>query len=117
MAFKDDMKQLAVDMLSELGEAVTVSRSNASSFNPATGTVTESAATTYSALSHPSFFAKEYVDGVAILSTDIRLLIYSTTIPLAGDVFTLSSAEYTAISIQQIRAQGSNIVYIAQLRK
>lgn len=111
------MIAVASKLLTNCGEVVDVARPNVLFVDPTTGIATEASPTNFTGYGHPSLYDVEYIDNVNILHTDIRLLFYSTTTPLVGDVFTVDATEYNTISVQQIRAQGSNIYYIVQLRQ
>lgn len=111
------MQATASRLLTEYGETVTVSRANIVFVDPATGIATEGSPTNYSGVGHPSLYQKPYIDNVTVLSTDVRLLFYSTTTPIAGDVFTIDNTDYTAVNVFKTRAQGDNIIYTVQLRQ
>jgi hypothetical protein len=111
------MRAVASRLLTEYGEDVDVSRPNIVLVDPSTGIATEAAPTTFSGVGHPSRYEKPYIDNITVLQTDIKLIFYSTTTPEVGDVFTVASEDYTALSVQKVRAQGSNVYYIVQLRQ
>jgi len=117
MSFSSDMQDVARELLTEFGEAVSVSRSNMVTYDADNGTVIESSPTNYSGVGHPSEYDDQYIDNVNVLKSDIKLLFYSTTMPIAGDVFDVDSISYTAISVIKTRAQGADIYYTVQLRQ
>jgi len=84
--------------------------------DPTTGIATEAAPTTYSGVGHPSVYDVLFTNNTTVLDTDVRLLFYSTTAPVAGDIFTINSIEYTSIDVTKSRAQGNDIYFIVQLR-
>lgn len=111
------MQATASRLLTQYGETVSVSRPNVLFVDPTTGVASEAAPTAYTGVGHPSVYQKPYIDNVTILSTDVRLLFYSTTTPVAGDVFTIDDTDYTAVNVLKTRAQGENIIYTVQLRQ
>jgi hypothetical protein len=117
MSFSSNMQVVASRLLTQYGEDVDVSRPNIILVDPSTGIATEGSPTSFSGVGHPSKYETPYIDNITVLQTDIKLIFYSVTAPTVGDVFTLNSVDYTALSVQRVRAQGSNIYYIVQLRQ
>ncbi len=119
MSFSTNLQAVADKLLTTYGEDVLVVRQNITVYNPSTGTVSASTTTEYAGKGHPSMYDIRYVDDVTIRASDIKLIFYNDNniVPLAGDVFMLNSTEYTAVDVQQTRAQGTNIVYTVQLRQ
>lgn len=116
MTFASDLQGVALDLLSDLGESITLSRVVEGDYNTATSEAGATPPTTYTGYGHPSPYNKNEVDGSTILMSDIRLLIYTTTTPLVGDVATIDGVAHRVESVQKIRAQGTNIIYKLQLR-
>jgi len=117
MSFASDMRGTALSMLTQFGQSVSVTRDVVASFTPATGVVTEGTDTTYTGMGYPSAYKTSQIDGTLIRQDDTLLLFYSTTEPLVNDIFTVGTKVFTAISIQTVTAQGSNIMYKVQLRQ
>lgn len=115
--FSDNMTATALRLLTAYGEAVSVTRDNITSFNPATGSITDASDTNYTGVGHPQDYAINEIDGTLIQQNDVRLIFYSTTVPVVNDIFTVNSKVYTALNVEQLRAQGANICYIVQLRQ
>jgi hypothetical protein len=78
--------------------------------------VVETTPTTYTGIGHPKAYDDAFVNGVTVMSNDIKLLLYSVTLPLIGDEFTIDTEILVCISVKKIRAQGLNIIYEVQLR-
>lgn len=117
MTFSTNMKSVAERLLMAYGQSVSVVRDNIGSYDSSTGTVTDSSDTNYSGYGHPSNYQKQYIDGVLIQQGDVRLTFYSTTAPLVSDIFTVGGKAYTALNVETISAQGSDVYYIVQLRQ
>jgi len=117
MSFSSDLKNVALELLSTLGQAVTFKREVINSYNPATGEVDEDAFITYSGYGQPENYESSQIDNVLIQQNDILLLLYSVTEPQVNDIFTVSSKEYTAQNVKIYQGEGSQIMYLVQLRQ
>lgn len=116
-AFRDAMYNTANRLLSVYGQSISVSRNNTSAFNPTTGVVANTTYTEYEGYGYPSQYKASQIDGSIIQQGDILLIFSCATAPLVNDVFTVGSKDYTALDIQNITAQGSNVIYKVQLRQ
>jgi len=116
MSFASNMQAVALKLLLTYGEIVNISRTVEGNYNPATSEAEDTTTTSYQVYGHPSPYNVIEINGTTILATDIRLLIYSTTLPLIGDVATVNGTAHRVESVRQIRAQATDIVYELQLR-
>jgi len=114
--FSDSLIAVADRLLDKYGEAATISRNVYSGYNPATSETAISSTTAYTADVHARPYVQAEIDGENILSSDLRAYVASTTSPEIDDVFTVNSIEYRAQTVDLLRAQGVNVVYIVQLR-
>lgn len=117
MSFATNMAATALRLLTNYGQSVSVVRDVIGAYDTATGTVTDSSDTNYSGYGYPEGYSSYLIDGVVIEQQDIKLTFSSTTTPLVDDIFTVGGVAYTAQNVERITAQGSNIVYIVQLRQ
>ena len=117
MSFASNMAATALRLLTNYGQTVTVVRDVIGAYDSSAGTVTDSTDTSYSGYGYPEQYASSLIDGVLVKQQDIKLTFSSTTTPAVNDIFTVSSIAYTALNVEKITAQGSNVVYVVQLRQ
>ena len=113
------MVATARGLLDSLGETITFTRVVESAFDPTDGSVTNGTPVVYTAACAPTQYSKQEIDETLILSNDIRLIIEkpASETPTQGDTCVVDSITYRLMDVTTIRAQGTNILYIAQLRK
>ena len=117
MTFTSNMAATTLRLLTNYGQAITVVRDVTGAYDSSAGTVTDSSDISYSGYGYPEQYASSLIDGVLVKQQDVKLTFSSTTSPAVNDIFTVSSVAYTALNVEKITAQGSNIVYIVQLRQ
>lgn len=117
MTLATDLQAVALNLLSDLGQQLTFTRYSSLDYNVITGGVDPVTSTTYTGYGHPSSYSVAEIDGEIIRRDDVSLLLYSTTIPLLQDITTIDNIIYKVLSVDYIKAQGSNIIYKLQLRK
>ncbi len=115
--FSDRMAATALQLLTTYGQSISAVRNVTNGYSPITGIVTDIMDTTYTGVGYPSNYNAKQIDGMLIQQDDILLILRSTTEPLLNDIITISGKAYTALMIQKITAQGSNIIYKIQLRQ
>ncbi len=116
MTFASDMQSLASSLLTEFGRAVTFSRYVEGEYNPMSSETGAGTATTYSAVAYPYPYNINEIDNQLILKRDIKLITYTTALPLVGDTVTLDTVVHRVMGVDIITAQSSNVVYELQLR-
>jgi hypothetical protein len=105
----------ALDMLNRFGAPATLKRTTAGTYDPATGTATETVidlATTAVVLAFP----QKYIDGTLIRQGDRRALCAPGVEPKAGDRFAWQGVEYTVIGATPIAPAGVAVLFEAQIR-
>lgn len=117
MSLASDFQATALELLSELGQSISVTRDNVGNYTPADGTVTEQADTNYTGYGYPDNYNSFFVDGTLIKQDDVQLYFYSATEPRIDDLFTVGTKVYTALNVEKITVTGSNVMYIVQLRQ
>jgi len=117
MTFQTDMYAVAYDILSELGQTITFTRDVVSDMNPMTGDVIDTTDTSYTGVGYPSNYNTYQIDGSVIQRDDVLLILNTPDAPLENDIFVINGKSYTALTIQNITAQGGNILYKVQLRQ
>ncbi len=119
MSFKTRMQAVAQRLTETYGELCSFTRTVEGVFIPTTGETGAGTISTYTAYGHPGSYSIDEIDNSTALSTDIRLIIELTStrvVPLVGDVVSLNSTTYRVMSVNSLKAQGSDIAYILQLR-
>lgn len=117
MTLATDLQAAALELLSDLGQQLTFTRYTSLDYNVATGGVDPVTSTTYTGYAHPSKYSSSEIDGETVRQDDVLLLLYSITTPLIQDTTSINSNTYKVLSVDYIKAQGSNIIYKLQLRK
>ncbi len=117
MTFATNLSDTASILLTTYGEAVSCRRDVVDGFITSTGEVIPGTPVTYSGYGHPSLFTNTEIDNVVVLQGDIKLILYTTTLPLVEDIITLNTVDYTIKQVRAVRAQGSDIIYILVLRQ
>lgn len=116
MTFATNLQGVALQLLTNYGRSISLQRVTEGAYNTSTSTLASGTTTSYSGYGHPSPYTSNELANVDLLSTDIKLILYSTTMPLVGDVVTIDSVIYRVLSVQKVNAQGVNIIYKLQLR-
>lgn len=112
------LQATATRLLTENGQSITLTYQTAEVINPATGVVTTPATTnTISGYGIATNYDKSEIDGNAIQSSDIRLLISNiSTAPGSGWTASVDGKVHRVMDVRQIKPAGTNIMYILQLR-
>lgn len=116
-AFSDEMAALALELLTEFGEAITVTRVtdgaySTSTLKPATGSTAN-----YAGFGAPTDYDNREIDGSSIKQGDVRLYVNAITVaPLPGDTITLDSVVYRAITVRKYSINSENVLYEVQIR-
>lgn len=118
MSFSTNLIAVARRLLNSYGEELTFTRVTEGAYNVADGTVAAGTTTNYTADCAPVDYNTDEVDDKTILKNDIGLWIEkpASETPAVGDTVVLNSKTYRVVSIETLRAQGTDIVYKAQLR-
>ncbi len=120
-AFSSSLLAVARRLLRKYGQNMSFSRVVEGSFTPSTGAVAAGAAPSYYAYGAPMTLGSgiNIVGQRELLNTTTMqgdFLVWlevnnSSSVPLVGDVVTLSGTAYRIISVQQYMAQGSTLIY------
>lgn len=117
MTFATNLQATANRLLTNYGQAIGVMRDVVSGYVVETGDVVEGLDISYTGYGHPSPYTSENIASALVQQGDIRLVFYSTTQPLVNDLFTIDGIVYTAMAVNNKKAQGLDIYYEVQLRK
>ena len=118
MSFYTRVKEMADRLLQQYGEQLTFTRVTEGAYDVSTGEVGSGSTINYSAYSHPYNYDASEIDDTNIQNNDVQLLIQKPTsyTPAVGDTVVLAGETMRLVSVERIRAQGSDAVYKAQLR-
>ena len=119
MSFASNMVSSARRLIRTYGQNVTFSRVVEGSFIPTTGDIGASTSSTYNAYVAPMEYKASEIDNVSIMANDCLAWVEinaSESIPVVGDVVTISGQIFRVMNVQKITAQGTTIVYKLQLR-
>lgn len=117
MTFASNLTATALRLLTNYGQSVSVVRDVIGAYAVSTGTVTDTGDTSYSGYGYPEAYQSSFIDNILVKQQDVKLTFSSTTTPAVDDIFTVGGIAYTALNVEKITAQGSNIIYIVQLRQ
>lgn len=115
--FSDGLTATSLRLLTAYGQSISVARTVTGAYAVSTGTVATTSTTTYTGYGLPTNYAAQQIDGTLIRQDGTLLIFSSTTVPEVDDVFTVGTKALTALNVQQINAQGANIVYRIQCRQ
>lgn len=120
MTFATDMAATALELITEFGESVTLTRpsSSAASYDPATGIATPVSPATYTGVGYPYAYAQRDVDGTNVRQGDQRLLLATSgmVLPRTGDTVTIGATTFSVISGKQEKVAGTAVYFEAQIR-
>ena len=116
-AFSDEIKAVALDLLTEFGEAITFTRVTEGAYNPATLTTATGSTTTFSGYGVPTNYGTREVDLEIVQQSDIKLYVNATsTEPAVGDTVSIDSKDYRVLNIIKYAINSENVLYELQLR-
>lgn len=118
MSFSTNLISVGRRLLQTYGEELTFTRTVEGAYNPADGTTGAPTVTNFTAYSAPFDYEADEIDDKTILKNDIGLWVEKPTTeePIVGDTVVLASETYKIVLVENLRAQGTNIVYKLQLR-
>jgi len=115
--FYDEMAEMALELLTEFGAPVTLSRETGGSTDPITGVVTPGvdASVTTTGLIKP--YPDKMADGVRILDSDRELVLTAEEEVFPGDKPVVDGEDWAIIRITTIKPAGTAVVYFVQVRR
>lgn len=112
MAFYDDMAETVTDLLTEFGQAITLTRTSGV-FDPVTGKDTSSTASDVSTIGIWQTIRGTLIDGTRIRAGDKFLVIDGTQAPRMSDKID----GWSVVEINEINPAGTVLAYRLQVRK
>lgn len=116
MSFVDNGRAAAVKLLTKFGKTRTFTYSTSDTYTTATQTNAKTPAT-FTGKAVSTNYVKTEIDGTSIQQGDIRLLVENTTVaPTTDSTVVIDTITYRLMNVENISPNGSNIMYICQLR-
>lgn len=116
MSFSSNLRKVAKNLLDNFGETATFNRELVTGYDPTTSSVTGTTLYSFEADVYPSSYINNEIDGVTITTEDTRLIVDAYQMPEVNDTVTFNSTTYRVLNVQQISAQGADVLYICQVR-
>ena len=117
MSFYEDMANTATQLLTEFGQAISITSNVTSSYNTTTGS--QSIATiTQSGIGAIFDYGSKAIDGTLIKQGDKQLLLSVSGIfePKIGDIVTALNGTSTITMVKSISPAGTQVMYECNLR-
>jgi len=116
-AFSDEMDAVALELLTEFGEAVSFTRTTEGAYNTATGATAAGSDSVFTGFGTPIDYDDNEIDGTVIQQGDVRLYTNAvSTAPLPGDKVTLDSRVYRVMNTRKYTINSENVLYELQIR-
>lgn len=106
--------------LRDKGQAMTLTRVSAGTYDPVAGTTTGSTTSTYTVYGITTSYAKGLTNrpDSLILSGDKQAMIDAVSVvPLPGDTLTIKGVVWQVIAVDAVEPDGTAYIYKAQVRK
>ena len=117
MSFYAELADTSLEMLTEFGQDVTRTTNSEGTYDPSTGAVSQStASTTRKGAVFP--FAKGVIQirGKLIQSGDIELFLDAEGSVSITDRYTIGSTVYSVVSFEEYSPAGTAVLYVMHLR-
>ena len=116
MSFTTNARAAAVKLLTKFGQTVTFTYATSETFTIATQTNAKGTST-FTGKAVSTNYTKTEIDGESVLQGDIRLLVENTSVvPAIDNTVVIDSIIYRLMNVESINPNGSNIMYICQIR-
>lgn len=115
--FSDEMAAVALELLTEFGEAVSFTRTTEGAYDTATGTTAAGSDSVFTGFGAPIDYDNNEIDGTVIQQGDVRLYVNAvTTLPLPADKVTLDSVQYRVMNTRKYTINSEHVLYELQIR-
>jgi hypothetical protein len=119
MTFATNLLATARRLIEAYGQSISFARVVEGSFVPSTGAVGAGTSSSYTAYGAPMQYSSREIDNVTVMTNDVLIWVEvnaSSSIPIVGDVATLSTIAHRILDVQKLVAQGTTVVYKLQAR-
>ncbi len=115
--FSNEMDALALELLTEFGEAVSFTRTTEGAYDSATGTTGTSSDLVFTGFGSPQDYDTKDIDGLLVEEGDVKLYVNATsTSPARGDAVTLDSKVYRVMRVRRFAINSADVLYELQIR-
>jgi len=115
-AFYNEMATVARELLTEFGQAWTLTRTTGEDIDDVTGVVTPGSDTVYTPQGVLVEFNREEKAEGRIEHGDRKLILDDTIEPLLDDVLTLEGESWTIVDIEKVKPAAVDLIYKVQVR-
>lgn len=117
MSFYTELADTSLEMLTEFGQDVTRTTNSEGTYDPSTGAVTQStASTTRKGAAFPFSGGVTQIRGSLIQSGDIQLFLDAEGSVAITDRYTIGSTVYGVVSYEEYSPAGTAVLYALHLR-
>lgn len=121
MSFYGDMAAIALELLTEFGAQMTITRSSGGQIHPVTGEVIPATVTSLTTTGALTRYADKMIDGARVLSSDRLLVLSNQQKPMPSDKFTIGGQQWSIANndnaIDTVIPDGVTAVrYLVQVR-
>ena len=116
MSIGSDVYSDVLQVLEELGEAFTGSRTTEGSYSTNTLTTATGSTTAYSGTGVPDFYKSFEIDSKTVLQGDSIFYCLTNTLPAVNDEITFNSKTYRVMNVESTRLTAVSVLYKLQLR-
>ena len=117
MTFYTDLASEALELITEFGASITLTRKTVGTYDPSTGAASETSAD-YPGVGVLIDYSQREIDGTSVRAGDQRCWIATDgmVLPRTGDTLTIGSTVYSVVTGGHVAPAGTAAVYWAQLR-
>jgi hypothetical protein len=111
------MAATALELLTEFGQSVTLSRETGGSIDPVTGVATAGTDASVITTGLIKQYSAKMIDGTRILASDRELVLSNEQVPLPSDKPVIGGEEWAIIDIKTVSPAGTDVCYFCQVRR
>lgn len=112
-----ELAQVAEELITEFGEAVTFSTHDSGDYDPSIGEGSADLSTSYVGYAVPFEYSAREIDGTTVLRGDKYVLCHQmSNVPAVDDTITIAGTSYRIIRVSNTRLNGDDIIYKLQVR-
>ena len=117
MSFYDEMAEVAVELLTEFGAGVIITRTSGGSINPVTGVEVAGSVQTFTPKGILKSYPDNLIDGTRITASDRMLIIDASVKPEITDTITVQGEEWPLQEITASNPAGTPLVYFLRVKR
>ena len=117
MTFYTDAAADALELLTEFGYQLTLSRKTGDSVDPITGVIAPGTDSSVTTTGFDIPYDDGLIDGTRILNGDRKLLLSNEQEPSPDDKPIIDSQEWSIVNIKTVAGAGTAVIYKCQVRR